>query len=242
MSGVADLIVSRLRETGVRTLFGVPGGGGNLDLIESAGRAGLPFVLTSTETGAAIAAIAQTEVTGRPGACLTTLGPGAASAVNGVACAFLDRAPIVVFTDSHPVGARGMFAHQHIDHLALLEPITKWSARLEPGRVSRTIDEAFNAMATMPPGPVHIDCPGDVNALDDDNALSTPPLNPLSFKKILAVPRSISDQPFRRISCPGPPAFRVTVVVPKRPTPVCRRGWTVRWSPGLKRGGSWKSH
>ena len=89
----------------MRTLFGVPGGGGNLDLIEAAGRRGLPFVLTSTETGGALAAIAQAEITGRPGACLTTLGPGAASVVNGVACAFLDRAPLVVFTDSHAAAA-----------------------------------------------------------------------------------------------------------------------------------------
>ena len=88
-----------------RALFGVPGGGGNLDLIEAAGRSALPFVLTATETGAALAAMAQAEITGRPGACLTTLGPGAASVVNGVACALLDRAPLLVFTDSHGGGA-----------------------------------------------------------------------------------------------------------------------------------------
>ena len=94
-----------LRDAGVRALFGVPGGGGNLDLIEAAGRSALPFVLTATETGAALAAMAQAEITGRPGACLTTLGPGAASVVNGVACALLDRAPLLVFTDSHAGGA-----------------------------------------------------------------------------------------------------------------------------------------
>src|ERR1035441_5366867 len=109
MVTVADVIVARLCSAGVRALFGVPGGGGNLDLIEAAEKAGLPFVLTSTETAAAIAAMAQAEITGKPGACLTTLGPGAASVVNGVACAFLDRAPIVVFTDSHPASARGVF-------------------------------------------------------------------------------------------------------------------------------------
>src|SRR5258708_10303826 len=97
---VADLIVGQLLGAGVRTLFGVPGGGSNLDLVEAAGRAGLPFVLTSTETAGALAAMAQAEVTGRLGACVTTLGPGAASVVNGVACAFLDRAPVIVFTDS----------------------------------------------------------------------------------------------------------------------------------------------
>src|SRR5262252_7302103 len=99
---VADYAVRSLKDAGVRMLFGVPGGGGNLDLIEAARRAGLPFVLTATETAAAIAALAQAEVTGAPGVCLTTLGPGAASVVNGVACAFLDRVPLVVFTDSGP--------------------------------------------------------------------------------------------------------------------------------------------
>ena len=91
-------------------------------------------MLTSTETGAAIAALAQAEVTGHPGACLTTLGPGAASAVNGVACAYLDRAPIVVFTDSNPERAQGRFSHQQIDQLALFAPITRWSGRLTSGR------------------------------------------------------------------------------------------------------------
>ena len=123
---VADMVVGQLLGAGVRALFGVPGGGGNLDLIAAAGRAGLPFVLTSTETAAAIAAIAQAEVTGGTGACLTTLGPGAASVVNGVACAFLERAPIVVFTDRQAL-VHCLAEHQRIDHAALMAPITKWS-------------------------------------------------------------------------------------------------------------------
>src|SRR4029078_8361975 len=105
---VADLIVDNLRTWGVCALFGVPGGGGNLDLIAAAGRAGLPFVLTSTETAGAIAALAQADVTEQSGAWLTTRGPGATSVVNGVACAYLERAPIVVFTDSQ----FSQFAHQ----------------------------------------------------------------------------------------------------------------------------------
>ena len=161
VSALADTIVRRLRQAGTRALFGVPGGGGNLDLIEAAATSDLPFVLTSTETGAAIAAVAQSEVTDRPGACLTTLGPGAASVVNGVACAFLDRAPIAVFTDSNPSGAHGTYTHQHLDQLALFRPITKWSVRLDNGNRA-VLDEAFRQLATLPPGPVHIDCPGDV--------------------------------------------------------------------------------
>jgi acetolactate synthase-1/2/3 large subunit len=69
MPTVASVIVSALRDAGVETLFGVPGGGSNLDIIAAAGRAGVRFVLTSTETAAALSAVAQAEITGRPGAC-----------------------------------------------------------------------------------------------------------------------------------------------------------------------------
>ena len=162
MAAVADLIVCRLRDAGVACVFGMPGGGGNLDLIDAAGRAGLPFVLTSTETAGALAAMAQAEITGRPGACLTTLGPGAASVVNGVACAYLDRAPVIVFTDSHPAGAESVFAHQRLDHRALLAPITKWSATLAGDTIAATLSRALDAAIGPPPGPVHIDWPGTI--------------------------------------------------------------------------------
>ena len=156
---VADLVVGQLLEAGVKALFGVPGGGGNSDLIAAAGRAGLPFVLTSTETAGAIAAIAQAEVTGATGACLTTLGPGAASVINGVACAFLERAPIVVFTDRQSLHAA---EHQRIDHAALMAPITKWSDTLKPDGVLQVLVRAMHEATHGRPGPVHVDCPGDV--------------------------------------------------------------------------------
>ena len=161
MSALSDDIVGRLTRIGTRAIFGVPGGGGNLELIQAAQRAGLPFVLTATETGGALAAMAQAEVTGQPGACLTTLGPGAASVTNGVACAFLDRAPMLVFTDSQPSSADAAFEHQRLDQQALFRPITRWSGRLTPDCAQRTLDRAFAEVLEVPPGPVHIDCPGD---------------------------------------------------------------------------------
>jgi acetolactate synthase-1/2/3 large subunit len=159
---VADVIVGHLRRAGVGTIFGVPGGGSNLDLIDAAGRAGVTFVLTATETGAAVAAIAQAEISGRPGACLTTLGPGVTSVVNGVACAWLDRAPLLVFTDSHAPSTGGVFEHQRVDHRALLTPVTKWSATLSAINVGAVVREAIDRAMTSPCGPVHLDCPGDV--------------------------------------------------------------------------------
>jgi acetolactate synthase-1/2/3 large subunit len=161
MARVVDLIVRSLRIAGVECIFGVPGGGSNLDLIEAANRDGLRFVLTSTETGGVIAAIAQAETSGRPGACLTTLGPGAASAVNGAACALLERAPVILFTDSHPESARDGI-HQRLDHRALFAPVTKWSATLSAENAEATVGEALARAMAFPPGPVHLDCPGDV--------------------------------------------------------------------------------
>src|SRR6187401_2317494 len=137
MPGVADYLIGRLRDLGTRSLFGLPGGGGNLDLIQAAGRAGLPFVLTTTETGSAIAAIAQAEITGAPGACITTLGPGAASVIIGIACAKLERVPLLVLTDSY--ASRTTFEHQRIDHHALLAPVVKWSGSLAPDVAQQNI-------------------------------------------------------------------------------------------------------
>jgi acetolactate synthase-1/2/3 large subunit len=67
------------------------------------------------------------------------------------------------------MGAQGAFAHQQIDHLALFRPITKRSARLEAGRAFQTIDDAFRAVLTLPPGPVHVVCPGDMTAGEDSD-------------------------------------------------------------------------
>jgi acetolactate synthase-1/2/3 large subunit len=167
MPSVADLIVARLKRAGVAAVFGVPGGGSNLDVIEAARRAGLPFVLTATESGGAIAAMAQAEITGRPGACLTTIGPGVTSVVNGVACARLDRAPLLVLTDSYPAAGGDRFVHQRVDHQALLAPVTKWSATLVPdnaGAVLDILDHAIACAMAPPYGPVQIECAPDVAA------------------------------------------------------------------------------
>jgi acetolactate synthase-1/2/3 large subunit len=159
---VADLVVARLKAAGTRALFGVPGGGSNLDLVEAARRARLPFILTSTETGGAIAAQVQADLTGHPGACLTTLGPGVASAINGLACAWLERSPIVLFTDSHAERDHGRYLHQDLDHHRLASAVVKRTERLRPQTAGTVIDRAIITAMGGQPGPVHLDCPGDV--------------------------------------------------------------------------------
>ena len=165
MPTVSEVIVRCFIESGVRTLFGMPGGGSNLDILESAATAGLPFVLSHTETAGALMASAQAEITGAPGACIATLGPGVASLVNGIAHARLDRAPLVIVTDGLPLAARDVYEHQRFDHAALLAPLVKASALIDAEHADRIVRAAVQAAAVPVPGPVHLDCPGDVAAM-----------------------------------------------------------------------------
>ena len=162
MPTVADLLIRRLLESGVRTLVGMPGGGSNLDLIEAAGRAALPFVLSHSETAGALIACAQAELTGHPGACLSTLGPGVASLVNGAAHARLDRVPLLLLTDAMAASGRDIYQHQRFDHAALLAPVTKGSVTIEAERADEQISAALELAVTTAPGPVHIDLAPDV--------------------------------------------------------------------------------
>ena len=166
-------MVEALREAGVERLFGMPGGGSNADLIEAAGRAGLPFTLAHTEAASAFMAAAQAEITGHPGACIATLGPGAASLMNGLAHAFLDRVPLIAITDCHPDPQAAGAAHQALAQSAMFRPLVKFTARLQRGAVA---DVVAQAIAAATDGPVHLDVSADVTAADTESvAIRRPP-------------------------------------------------------------------
>ncbi len=166
---VADALAARLAAWGVERLFGIPGGG-SLHVIEAAARVGIPFVLTRTETAAALMAAATGELTGRPGVAVTGIGPGLAAATNGIAYAMLDRAPVVLITDAFDPTGQGYVSHQVIDQSALFTPITKARARLDGSNVAESID-ALIATALAPPfGPVLIELPGGIAAQRADVA------------------------------------------------------------------------
>jgi acetolactate synthase I/II/III large subunit len=166
---LADSIARTLAENGVKRIFGIPGGGSSLDVIDAAARADIEFVLCRTETAAAIMAAVSGELTGIPGVVLTGIGPGAASVVNGIAYASLERAPIVVITDSHEEGAIAP-PHQIFDQQALFAPISKSQARLTPATGAQDFADMFARAATEPPGPVHI----DLSAKDAGSPPATP--------------------------------------------------------------------
>lgn len=153
---LASAVADSLRRHGVRRMFGIPGGGSSLELIEAAGGAGIDFVLARTETAAAIMAAVTGELTGAPGVVLTGVGPGAASAVNGIAYAHLEKAPVLLFTDG-PASS----LHQAFDQNALFAPITRRQGRLRPDGGGAEIETAIAAALTPPWGPVHLDLTAD---------------------------------------------------------------------------------
>jgi len=157
---LAAAIVDQLEAVGVKRMFGIPGGGSSLALIEAAGRAGLEFILTRTETAAAIMAAVTGEITGTPGVVLTGIGPGAASAVNGIAYAYLEKSPVILITDG-PAST----PHQALDQNALFAPVTKLQGRLRPDRGAAEFARAIEVAMTPPWGPVHLDLTaGDASA------------------------------------------------------------------------------
>ncbi len=168
MTTIGERIIAALQQAGVRRLFGMPGGGSNADLVAAANKLGLPFSLAHTETASALMASAQAEITGCPGACIATLGPGAAAIMNGMAHAYLDRVPIMVITDCHPANAAHM-QHQNLAHSSMLAPITKFSATISRENACETLNGAIEALSIPPPGPVHLDISAPVTSSVAEN-------------------------------------------------------------------------
>lgn len=160
-------IVSALAGAGTRVMFGVPGGGPNLDVVGAAGPAGLRFVLTHGETAAAIMAATSADLTGAPGAVLVTRGPGLASAVNGIAHAALDRLPLVVIADTVRAAEAGRVSHQRLDQAALGASVAKAVLTIGGDRAGQTAARAVRLALAAPPGPVI--------ALMDDGAPANDP-------------------------------------------------------------------
>ncbi len=153
---VVDKLVARFRDLGVERIFGVPGGGSSLDIIEAAGRIGIEFILCRTETAAALMAAVGAELTEVPGVVLTGIGPSAASVVNGVAYASLERVPLIVISDTDERDCR-LPPHQVFDQQAMFAPITKASLRLDAENAGIDLDRLIQSTLVDPRGPVHLD-------------------------------------------------------------------------------------
>ncbi|MDE0231740.1 MAG: thiamine pyrophosphate-dependent enzyme [bacterium] len=161
-AGVARKVVEGLRAGGARRLFGVPGGGPNLEIVGDAATLGIPFTLFHTESAACIAASTYGLLSESVGAAVVTRGPGVASAANGVAQATLDKQPLVLVGDTVPLTNRSWVGHQQFDQPAMMRPVTKWSGTVGHSRTTRASEAAARLAAAHPQGAVHIDMDSSV--------------------------------------------------------------------------------
>src|SRR5688500_15224438 len=125
----SDLLVAALENEGVERIFGVPGEE-NLDVVESLRRSSIELVVTRHEQSAAFMAATYGRLTGRPGVCISTLGPGALNLATGAAYAHLGAMPMVLVTGRKAIMRRSQARFQIVDMVATMTPITKLSRQI----------------------------------------------------------------------------------------------------------------
>ena len=166
----SDLFVECLEAEGVSHVFGIPGEE-TLDLNEALADSTIEFVPVRHEQGGAYMADVYGRLTRRAGVCLGTLGPGATNLVTAVADAYLDRAPLVALTGQGDLERMHKESHQYLDIVRLMQPITKWNARVtHPRIVPEVVRKAFKVAQAQKPGPTHIELPEDVMGAEIDAA------------------------------------------------------------------------
>jgi acetolactate synthase-1/2/3 large subunit len=179
----SDVLARMLEAAGVRWVFGIPSGP-VLPLIEALRRTSVQFILTASESSAAFMAATAGYLTGVPGVCVATVGPGATNLATGVGCGWLDRCPLIAITCN--VGSTWLERRiqMRIDHHALFKPLTKATFAVRAGDAGKTLATALSLAGNEPPGPVHLDFPEDIATADavmyDDRPRSPAPLADLS--------------------------------------------------------------
>lgn len=164
-----------LEEENVETIFGFPGGA-VIDLYDTIHQQDkIHHVLVRHEQAAVHAADAYARVSGKVGVALVTSGPGATNAVTGIATAYLDSIPVVVFSGQVPTALIGNDAFQEVDIVGITRPCTKHNYLVKEAKdLVPTIREAFHVARSGRPGPVLVDLPKDVMASIIDFPVKTP--------------------------------------------------------------------
>ncbi len=161
----AQILVESLRREGVKVIFGFPGGAVLNIYDELFEVTFLRHILVRHEQGAVHAADGYARASGKPGVCLVTSGPGATNTVTGIATAYMDSVPIVVFTGQVNTALVGNDAFQEADIVGITRPCTKYNCLVKDVKdLARTIKEAFYIATTGRPGPVLIDLPKDITS------------------------------------------------------------------------------
>ncbi|MDY9924941.1 acetolactate synthase large subunit [Methanosarcina sp.] len=158
----SDLFVAQLKEEGVEYIFGLPGEE-NLDLLESLRNSEIKLIITRHEQAAAFMAAAYGRLTGKPGVCFSTLGPGATNLVTGVAQAQLIGAPLISISGQKALIDNWQGRFQLVDVVRMMEPLCKKAVSItDPGMIPTVLRNAFKHAEAERPGAVHIELPEDV--------------------------------------------------------------------------------
>ena len=158
----AQIMMKVLKEEGVDSIFGYPGGA-VIDIYDEVAKSEIRHILVRHEQGAVHAADGYARAGGKVGVCLVTSGPGATNTVTGIASAHMDSIPIVIFTGQVPTNLIGNDAFQEVDIVGITRPCTKHSYLVKHTEdLERIIKEAFFIAKSGRPGPVLIDIPKDV--------------------------------------------------------------------------------
>jgi acetolactate synthase-1/2/3 large subunit len=159
----SDLLVKCLENEQVEYVFQLPGEE-TLALTDSLGQSKtIKLITVRHEQAAGFMAGMYGRLTGRPGVCAATLGPGATNLVTGIADANVDRVPLVALTGQAPLDTFHKEYHQYVDVVSILRPVTKWNTRLyKADTIPETISKAFSNAQAEKPGACHIEVPEDV--------------------------------------------------------------------------------
>ena len=177
-----EAIIESLKNMGVKTIFGYPGGQ-TIPFYDMLYDADMDHILVRHEQCAAHAADGYARASGKVGVCLATSGPGATNLVTGIATAFMDSSPIVAITGQVPTHLIGNDAFQEADIIGITMPVVKHSFQpKDPDLIPSMIKSSFKIASTGRPGPVLIDVPKEVQEGElskfDDSLIETPGYNP----------------------------------------------------------------
>jgi acetolactate synthase-1/2/3 large subunit len=202
----SEVIIGYLAAAGIRHVFGYPGDP-SVEFLEAARRAGMSFVLGSREGTAGLMAEAYGQLTGRPGVCLSTLGPGATNLVNAVASAYLDRVPMIAISGQIETRREPTFTHQVVDHNQLFTSISKWAAAVQPHTVAAIMRRALRTAMAERPGPVHLTTAADVvGAEAKDAEIALPPMMAARTPQVFSTAGADID-PVRRLKAARRPVL-----------------------------------
>jgi acetolactate synthase-1/2/3 large subunit len=174
MTKGSDLLVAALENEGVERIFGLPGEE-NLDVVESLRHSKIELVLTRHEQAASFMAATQGRLTGQPGVCLSTLGPGALNFTTGAAYAHLGAMPMLMITGQKAIKTARQARFQIVDIVGTMRPLTKMTRQIvSADAIPSMVRDAFRVMVEERPGPVHLELPEDIAAEPTDAALVPP--------------------------------------------------------------------